>query len=179
MQCTVTRMPACSATINLCNEGQCHSQRLLLPPPCPTQTPCLCRLVKRAMHGTRMLTWQEIRKAYGREVVNLRNEGRWVFLNTLFSVSEAVMFAQLVDRLDQGSPFSGAPYGAMSYQVGGGKGCCAAFTANFTAAHDALPVCPFISHNTHTLVCRRCTAWCPRRCTAPMWRAGSRQRSSK
>lgn len=35
-----------------------------------------------------------------REVVNLRNEGRWVFLNTLFSVSEAVMYMQLVDRLD-------------------------------------------------------------------------------
>ena len=52
-------------------------------------------LVKRAMHGTRMLSWQEIRDAYGREVVNLRNEGRWVFLNTLFSVSEAVMYMQV------------------------------------------------------------------------------------
>lgn len=52
-------------------------------------------LVKRAMHGTRMMTWQEIRELYGREVVNLRNEGRWVFLNTLFSVSEAVMYMQV------------------------------------------------------------------------------------
>jgi hypothetical protein len=127
-------------------------------------------LVKRAMHGTRMMTWQEIRQVssrlyqlrqyryvrstarwrslslsdsqdlvqcyqlccptaqagsvaanifcflpylfsswcaaaaaaaallvqfYGREVVNLRNEGRWVFLNTLFSVSEAVMYMQV------------------------------------------------------------------------------------
>lgn len=60
-----------------------------------------CRLVKRGMHGTRMMSWQEIREQYGREVVNLRNEGRWVFLNTLFSVSEAVMYMQLVDRLDQ------------------------------------------------------------------------------
>jgi len=34
-------------------------------------------------------------------VVQLKNEGRWVFLNTLFSVSEAVMYAQLVDRMDQ------------------------------------------------------------------------------
>jgi hypothetical protein len=42
-----------------------------------------------------MLTWQEIREFYGREVVNLRNEGRWVFLNTLFSVSEAVMYMQV------------------------------------------------------------------------------------
>lgn len=53
------------------------------------------RLVKRAMHGTRMLSWSEIRELYGREVVNLRNEGRWVFLNTLFSVSEAVMYMQV------------------------------------------------------------------------------------
>jgi hypothetical protein len=52
-------------------------------------------LVKRAMHGTRMMGWQEIRQFYGREVVNLRNEGRWVFLNTLFSVSEAVMYMQV------------------------------------------------------------------------------------
>lgn len=56
-----------------------------------------CRLVKRAMHGTRMMGWQEIRQFYGREVVNLRNEGRWVFLNTLFSVSEAVMYMQVRD----------------------------------------------------------------------------------
>lgn len=53
------------------------------------------RLVKRAMHGTRMMSWQEIRQFYGREVVNLRHEGRWVFLNTLFSVSEAVMYMQV------------------------------------------------------------------------------------
>lgn len=59
--------------------------------------------VKRAMHGTRMLSPAAVRSTYGRELVNLRNESRWVFLNTLFSVSEAVMFAQLVDRLDAGS----------------------------------------------------------------------------
>ncbi|KAG2443763.1 hypothetical protein HXX76_002109 [Chlamydomonas incerta] len=72
-------------------------------------------LVKRAMHGTRMLNWQEIRELYGREVVNLRNEGRWVFLNTLFSVSEAVMYMQLVDRLDLGMFQVGA--GNISYQA--------------------------------------------------------------
>ncbi len=32
--------------------------------------------------------------------MQLKNEARWTFLNTLFSVSEAVMYAQLVDRLD-------------------------------------------------------------------------------
>ena len=60
-------------------------------------------LVKRAMHGTRMMSVAEIRQVYGREVVNLRNEGRWLFLNTLFSVSEACMMQQLVDRLDLSS----------------------------------------------------------------------------
>jgi len=59
-------------------------------------------IVKRAMHGTRMLSPAEVRNSYGRETVSLRNESRWVFLNTLFSVSEAVMFAQLVERLDAG-----------------------------------------------------------------------------
>ena len=33
--------------------------------------------------------------------VDLR-EGRWAFLNTLFSVSEGCLYAQLVDRLDSG-----------------------------------------------------------------------------
>eukprot|EP00798_Chlamydomonas_sp_ICE-L_P025805 gene25805-11480_t len=59
------------------------------------------------------MSWQEIRSLYGRETVNLRNEQRWMFLNTLFSVSEAVMYMQLVDRLDQGA-FSAAT-GSVSY----------------------------------------------------------------
>jgi len=32
---------------------------------------------------------------YGRELVDLRNERRWEFLNTLFSISESVMFMQV------------------------------------------------------------------------------------
>lgn len=56
--------------------------------------------VKRAMHGTRMLSWSQIRDQYGRELVNLRNESRWVFLNTLFSVSEAVMYMQVRPHSD-------------------------------------------------------------------------------
>jgi hypothetical protein len=47
------------------------------------------------MHGTRMLTPAEVRESYGRELVNLRNESRFVFLNTLFSVSEAVLYMQV------------------------------------------------------------------------------------
>lgn len=46
------------------------------------------------MHGTHMMSPGEIHEVYGRELVNLKNEGRWSFLNTLFSVSEAVMYLQ-------------------------------------------------------------------------------------
>ena len=37
----------------------------------------------------------QVREAYGRELINLRNEQRYVFLNTLFSVSEAVLYMQV------------------------------------------------------------------------------------
>ncbi|TVU22389.1 hypothetical protein EJB05_32081 [Eragrostis curvula] len=58
--------------------------------------------IKRVMHGTQMLSTRAVSEIYGRELVDLRNESRWEFLNTLFSVSEAVMFMQMVDKLDQG-----------------------------------------------------------------------------
>jgi HAD superfamily 5'-nucleotidase-like hydrolase len=56
--------------------------------------------VKKAMHGTRTVSFDEQRKIYARTVVDL-NDRRWVFLNTLFSLSEGCLFAQLVDLLDQ------------------------------------------------------------------------------
>ncbi|KAM2541703.1 hypothetical protein TB2_021237 [Malus domestica] len=59
--------------------------------------------VKRAMHGTSMLSNRAVSEMYGRELVDLRKETRWEFLNTLFSVSEAVAYMQLVDRLDDGT----------------------------------------------------------------------------
>lgn len=58
--------------------------------------------IKRAMHGTRMLSTREVSEIYGRELVDLREESKWEFLNTLFSVSEAVAYMQMVDRLDKG-----------------------------------------------------------------------------
>ncbi len=45
--------------------------------------------------------FSELRRAYAGTVVDLA-EHRWVFLNTLFSLSEATLFAQLVDLADQG-----------------------------------------------------------------------------
>lgn len=55
--------------------------------------------VKRAYHGTRLLDFDEQRRVYARTIVDL-NDPRYVFLNTLFSLSEACMYAQLTDLLD-------------------------------------------------------------------------------
>ncbi len=55
--------------------------------------------VIRAHHGTRALSFEAQREAYSNTFVDL-SEPRWEFMNTLFSLSEASLFAQLVDRLD-------------------------------------------------------------------------------
>lgn len=57
--------------------------------------------VKRAFHGTRPLEYDAQRRAYSRTIVDL-SDPRYVFLNTLFSLSEACMYCQLVDLLDEG-----------------------------------------------------------------------------
>ena len=57
--------------------------------------------VKRAMHGTAALDFDRQRECYTHTLVDL-SEPRWSFLNTLFSLSEGCLFAQLVDRLDEG-----------------------------------------------------------------------------
>lgn len=82
--------------------------------------------VKRAAHGTRMMSFEDQRNAYERTIIDLA-EKRWVFLNTLFGLSEACMFMQLVDLLDGGKlhvtrqsspgvdPRDPAAEGVMSY----------------------------------------------------------------
>ncbi|MFN8179826.1 MAG: HAD-IG family 5'-nucleotidase [bacterium] len=55
--------------------------------------------VIKAAHGTRLLDFDETRRAYAGVAVDLEDP-RWVFLNTLFSYSEACLCAQLVDLLD-------------------------------------------------------------------------------
>lgn len=55
--------------------------------------------VKRAMHGTHALDFDSQRDEYARLIIEL-NEKRWVFLNTLFSLSEGCMYLQLVDIVD-------------------------------------------------------------------------------
>jgi 5'-nucleotidase len=57
--------------------------------------------VIRAHHGTRPLTFDEQRSAYSSTFVDL-SDPRWEFMNTLFSLSQANLFAQLVDLLDAG-----------------------------------------------------------------------------
>lgn len=68
--------------------------------------------VKRAMHGTRMLPYEEQRDLYARDLVDLA-QPRWVFLNTLFSLSEACLYAQLVDLLDAGKIARALGYGDL------------------------------------------------------------------
>ncbi|MBK8098348.1 MAG: HAD-IG family 5'-nucleotidase [Planctomycetes bacterium] len=57
--------------------------------------------VTQAAHGTALLSHDEQRKAYAQVWVDL-SEKRWVFLNTLFSLSEACLYGQLVELRDRG-----------------------------------------------------------------------------
>jgi 5'-nucleotidase len=65
--------------------------------------------VKRAAHGTRMMGFDEQRAAYTRVLVDL-GEPRWAFMNTLFSLSETCLFAQIVELLDAGHLPPGTSY---------------------------------------------------------------------
>lgn len=56
--------------------------------------------VKKARHGMREMSFDEQKKLYARNIVDL-HESRWEFLNTVFSLSEGCLFAQLVDLYDQ------------------------------------------------------------------------------
>lgn len=56
--------------------------------------------VKRVCHGTQMLDFEQQKSTYSRVLVDLA-EKRYVFLNTLFALSEGCMFGQLVDLLDR------------------------------------------------------------------------------
>lgn len=57
--------------------------------------------VIKAAHGTRFLEFDRLRRDYEGTAVDL-SDSRWVFLNTLFSLSEASLYAQLVDLFDEG-----------------------------------------------------------------------------
>lgn len=72
--------------------------------------------VKRAYHGTRQLSFEEQRAIYSRILADLA-EPQYVFLNTLFSISEACMYAQLVDLLDAGRLTGALGYGDLYRRV--------------------------------------------------------------
>ncbi len=57
--------------------------------------------VVKAFHGTAPLEFEALRRTYARTLIDLE-ERRWYFLNTLFSLSEGCMWAQLVELLDAG-----------------------------------------------------------------------------
>jgi 5'-nucleotidase len=57
--------------------------------------------IKRAFHGSKPLDFDTQRRVYQRTLVDL-NMPRWAFINTLFSISEACLYMQLVDLLDRG-----------------------------------------------------------------------------
>jgi 5'-nucleotidase len=56
--------------------------------------------VKQARHGLAPLDFETQRQIYSRTIIDLA-ESRWVFLNTLFSLSEGCLYAQLVDLFDR------------------------------------------------------------------------------
>jgi HAD superfamily 5'-nucleotidase-like hydrolase len=72
--------------------------------------------VKSACHGTRPLEFGEVRRLYQRTVVDL-TEPRFLFLNTLFGLSEGCMYAQLVDLLDERRLAPGLGYAALHTEV--------------------------------------------------------------
>jgi HAD superfamily 5'-nucleotidase-like hydrolase len=72
--------------------------------------------VRTAAHGTRVLDFDALRAAYARTMVDLA-EPRWVFLNTLFSLSEGCLYAQLVDLLDAGKLPGPMGYAELHAQV--------------------------------------------------------------
>ncbi|MEQ8716647.1 MAG: HAD-IG family 5'-nucleotidase [Acidimicrobiales bacterium] len=68
--------------------------------------------VVRAQHGTRLLGFGETRDAYQGTFVDL-SEDRFEFTNTLFSLSQESLFAQLVDLLDEGRLHASMGYQAV------------------------------------------------------------------
>jgi 5'-nucleotidase len=65
--------------------------------------------VHQSSHGTRMLDFQQNREEYSTVPIDVGSE-RFQVLDTLFSLSEACLYAQLVDMLDAGELPAGMGY---------------------------------------------------------------------
>jgi HAD superfamily 5'-nucleotidase-like hydrolase len=72
--------------------------------------------VKKALHGTRPMDFEAQRHEYSGTLIDLADR-RWVFLNTLFSLSEACLYAQVVDLLDAGKLAGPMGYGDVYEHV--------------------------------------------------------------
>lgn len=81
--------------------------------------------VIRAAHGTSFLGYDEMRRTYAGTMVDLA-EDRFEFINTLFSLSEASLYAQLVDLMDAGRIEKGIGY----------RGLYQAVTTSLDGAHQ-------------------------------------------
>ena len=71
--------------------------------------------VTRAAHGMKMMEHDAQRRAYSQVWVSL-SAPRWVFLNTLFSLSEACLYAQMVELRDAGK-LTGNPTYEQLYRM--------------------------------------------------------------
>jgi 5'-nucleotidase len=72
--------------------------------------------VKLASHGTRTLSFEEVRRVYALTPTDLAT-GRFAFINTFFSLSEICMYAQLVDLLDEGEISGISSYAELAQRV--------------------------------------------------------------
>lgn len=72
--------------------------------------------VRNACHGTRMLSFDQRRSLYTTAPVDL-SESRWQFVSTLFSLSEACLYIQLVDLLDEGKLEPGLSYRTLHARI--------------------------------------------------------------
>jgi len=73
--------------------------------------------VTQAAHGTQLLPHEMQRKTYSQVWVDL-SEPRWVFLNTLFSLSESCIYGQLVELLDRRELGAELDYRSLYHLVG-------------------------------------------------------------
>ncbi len=72
--------------------------------------------VVRALHGTKLLGFDDQREAYSETVVELSSE-RFEFMNTLFELSRAALWTQLVDEFDAGNLPAVVGYGDLYWQI--------------------------------------------------------------
>ncbi len=72
--------------------------------------------IKAASHGTEMLGYEALRQAY-RDTLVEPGDPRWASLDTLFALSEAAMYGQLVDLLEAGALPHGLSFAELHARV--------------------------------------------------------------